>query len=1184
MASHTEVDPRRFRNGTTISNANADGSLTVVLSGRSEDNQVLDILTGRMIQTGMPIVDLSALMIETVRDHEDYVGAWESFQPNILSMVYSTGVRLFVIYIDKIRKRWPVKEVMSIGLRGMFNSMGFQVLALQPALNVNAVIDVQDLRSVQTGSYGLCQYGGLGITKVNDINKYLLDDAQSRRSNGRALRSAIMSRMSVFSLGATLVDVLTAYHSPYDDHGFSGLGLDMPYRVDDMWDGRVADHSAFHDWFSVLSSVKGRYTHVIDTNVNYLDIEFKQMQPGDYFFIRIGGYTPKIGIPLGSTVVPTPYQKDLCIFGRYVPHMSPFTYSMGSLVAWKNKPIEIHHAQARMMVESCIHLRDTLSMVMELRPLELRDTVPVSHQKDPGPAPGPIIFLGSDRTSDEYPYSMSDKLAALIAHGTGNAWYVDGSTPLDGYLNLGESMHAISGPATDTYEAFDHSNNPLLIRKANERYVVLRNDEELTNHMMKILKKKLFETENNVAILTNVVTITSNTSGHLDGLVNTLEVEDPIFVHSLVERVRSSGGRIYDEVHHINEAGTYFLESAREDQIYNIPEGVGVSEYLTRIASRSFMQLDNQPIICLYSLSNAMNLPLSELPKDVIGSIDLFNYPDMSSVNRHSRNLMFGEITTMPVPSMQAFAEFPSLEAPLSDTKYISFTTSLNSPDVRYHAASVSRVIAEDEMFIRPVRGNVGRSVFKKVSPYIEGRLGKRVLMLGEAPGELAEMLALTNPQVLFVVTSKRPTAEDDLTFSPSLAQHHNVTTHYVDAIEAMKMASKTQFDMVISDVGVGSIHLKGVEDKFNKLFRSIIEAHSKYCPQVPMIIKGYTPTLEYFDFENLCYVKPEFSGSLNREFYAIKGWIPHDCLSLEGIVLKQLEALKVVVGDVPDPKYVEYSDWAANPNGVLQTHDFSSTAQFNAYLTFNFPVEEGLLFDPNSDDSRRWLIFNRRAGPFSSQLVDTHANTISYTARIMGTLIRNRVPHMKDDVLYNVRREVGLLYFDEKGISANVVPSNLVVDGVRIGGRVHLEYEENGDKLFASISGHLISEVLYSSMFQSLDFQRFFNIVLKGKPIDKYKNHKVRMNSTKMEIGNILSERQVYDGKVLWHNYHEYNIALRVAICLASTLGIELPRGTIELIRNTLEENRELLMGESSASRTIRSSRAGKVSALNIR
>jgi hypothetical protein len=220
---------------------------------------------------------------------------------------------------------------------------------------------------------------------------------------------------------------------------------------------------------------------------------------------------------------------------------------------------------------------------------------------------------------------------------------------------------------------------------------------------------------------------------------------------------------------------------------------------------------------------------------------------------------------------------------------------------------------------------------------------------------------------------------------------------------------------------------------------------------------------------------------------------------------------------------------------------------------------------------------------------MDTIASTISGVARLAGTMIRAAVPEMRDDTLYNVRRVVGLKYLRSKGISGNVIPSGATLNGVRIGGRVHLSYREDGATLYLSISGHMISEIMYNSMYESLDFTRFFDIlIMPHRNKWKYKHHSVKKEGIRVPIGNILAEDLVdqKDHSQPWHNLHEYEIALETAVTLMTIFGMRLPIDVLRTIRHNLdrEDVRAAILGESLASAQIRNSVLGLSSKLHIR
>jgi endonuclease/exonuclease/phosphatase family metal-dependent hydrolase len=102
--------------------------------------------------------------------------------------------------------------------------------------------------------------------------------------------------------------------------------------------------------------------------------------------------------------------------------------------------------------------------------------------------PLPIVMLGGNRGK----HTLIEKILALKVHGVRNSWYVDGADESLGTIGWGTSVHAKSGPATDTYAAFDHTTNPLsVVLEDWGDYVVLRNTRELVNGFIQCLINNL---------------------------------------------------------------------------------------------------------------------------------------------------------------------------------------------------------------------------------------------------------------------------------------------------------------------------------------------------------------------------------------------------------------------------------------------------------------------------------------------------------------------------------------------------------------------------------------------------------------------------------------------------------------------------------------------------------------------
>lgn len=281
------------------------------------------------------------------------------------------------------------------------------------------------------------------------------------------------------------------------------------------------------------------------------------------------------------------------------------------------------------------------------------------------------------------------------------------------------------------------------------------------------------------------------------------------------------------------------------------------------------------------------------------------------------------------------------------------------------------------------------------------------------------------------------------------------------------------------------------------------------------------------------------------------------------------------------------YSDHAIDLNMVKNMSTFYDIPAFLSYLSMNFYIDSDIRYDPSARDARIWkvIVFNDRN--FSIPNVDMVTTTISHFARVPGTQIRQTLSEMDKDGLYEVRRYIGLRWLRSHGIPGGVITTGFHLRGQRIGGRAHLYYVQNGETQYASISGHMIAQILWCSMYGSLDFRRFFKVLLNDAPpkVHKYKNHVIRGARGKVEIGNVLAEEQVVSGKVgFWHNYIEYKIAVECGVWLCHVLGLYVPVGAIDIIDTFLEENREQLDIESEISRIIKSELKGRSGLLHIR
>jgi hypothetical protein len=134
-----------------------------------------------------------------------------------------------------------------------------------------------------------------------------------------------------------------------------------------------------------------------------------------------------------------------------------------------------------------------------------------------------------------------------------------------------------------------------------------------------------------------------------------------------------------------------------------------------------------------------------------------------------------------------------------------------------------------------------------------------------------------------------------------------------------------------------------------------------------------------------------------------------------------------------------------------------------------------------------------------------------------------------------------------------------------------------------------MISEIIYNSLYQSLDFTRFFDILISPHRNKwKYVHHFIKVDGVKVPIGNILAEDLVQqkDYPQPWHNIHEYEIALETAVTIMIIFGLRMPVDALRVIRQNLDRKdvRAAISGESLASAQIRSKIQGLSKRLHIR
>jgi hypothetical protein len=496
---------------------------------------------------------------------------------------------------------------------------------------------------------------------------------------------------------------------------------------------------------------------------------------------------------------------------------------------------------------------------------------------------------------------------------------------------------------------------------------------------------------------------------------------------------------------------------------------------------------------------------------------------------------------------------------------------------------ATDRDIVEDLMFRKRAPKNITtRSVYDKVLPIVMSYISyskSAILLVGEAPGELVGRLAGRFKNNQFIATSILPRAEDDLEFDKSYVEKDNIYWEYDDAVSSIKRIPEfekklnVRIGLVISDVGLGNIHVRSNEVRYQNIFN---EMHDALLPlEVSSVIKYYTPSSNINEqmsmLHNYRLVKNRASSSLNREIYLTKNMDVNDTMSISEAYRRQIDSIIEFAGlefDVDQRQ--TFSDTAVDPYDIPHLESFFDVPDFMAYLATNFNIMDDTRYNPNSKDGRLWKvgIFNTRF--ISIPKLDVIGTTISHVSRLPGTLIRSSIPDMDHDDLYTLRKQIGRNYLINNKIEGGVVYNGMEYNGKEVGGRFHLYIVNNGDLEFLSVSGHLIAQILYSTMYGTVDLRRFTQSLLIKDPRDigKRRSHRIKDGI----IGNILAEEQsqdnLYGG---WHNYYEYAIAVDVGEYLCGVLMLEPPTGMINYMRAFLDENKSKLMVESPLSKSLK-------------
>merc|ERR1711907_337717 len=251
---------------------------------------------------------------------------------------------------------------------------------------------------------------------------------------------------------------------------------------------------------------------------------------------------------------------------------------------------------------------------------------------------------------------------------------------------------------------------------------------------------------------------------------------------------------------------------------------------------------------------------------------------------------------------------------------------------------------------------------------------------------------------------------------------------------------------------------------------------HQALLPlEVSSVIKYYTPSHNIIDQKDKLrqyrIAKPKASSPLNREVYLFKNLDTSDVITMAEAYTRQIHSIVEFAGlEFNSNNIVTYSDTAVDPYDVMHMKSFFDIPDFMAYLCTNFNIMDTTRYNPNSVDGRLWKvgIFNDRY--MSLPKVDVIGITISHVSRLPGTLIRSSIPDMNHDTLYTLRKQIGREYLIRNKLEGGVVYDGMEYNGQPVGGRFHLYIVVDGDLQFLSVSGHLIAQILYSTMYGTLD------------------------------------------------------------------------------------------------------------------
>jgi hypothetical protein len=540
---------------------------------------------------------------------DDYIGSWESFLPNMIAQQHNTGARFMVIDMSVLQKRWPSANYFTRALKLMFNTAGFTVLTNLQLMNVDAIIDIGDIRHVFTTAYALCKFGNVNDGGViDDVESKHINEWQARKSTGRALRNALyQTASSVYSYGATISDIQTAKHVGCDITCY-GLGLDDPYGLHSYWDGRLLDGSYYPDYWEDLAHCN----HGFKVVTSSIKSSLAELSSGDQFIMKISDPGAVVDVPPASQVYTMPYGKGVIVFGVKTRDSIQYSIDRNSLKAWVKQPMVVHNAQAKAITEKVIHRISTQAACLLNNRLDDALKVDLSN--------GVII--------DDLPrYAKIDKIED----------HVPGEVSL-----LNGELHILNAELVRGVIAID--SDSIRFNLNHPDYKGSLSEEDITG-VLTLLSANIQSAQKfNIPVYTMFrqiaepgVYITVQGSGSTI-FANAMNAQGELRVDARSDRMEAT---VMKELA-AEQRGELTLESIP----WNLYPGIHV---------------------CLFSISNApMNRPMQQQGMDTVARLDLVTYPDFYAVQKARTDLI--PLPSTADPALRVFGKHVNVQHSLVDS------------------------------------------------------------------------------------------------------------------------------------------------------------------------------------------------------------------------------------------------------------------------------------------------------------------------------------------------------------------------------------------------------------------------------------------------------------------------------------------------------------------------------------